>query len=272
MNNFSLSLDDWSNVYYVRYSSGTMGDFLASLLIYSFKKKYLQSGEHSVERFEYLPFCKRWVSYSSDVDQILKNFTVLDETLLYNQLSKRVNNQLPFIIINEKRLNLPNDQCFKNINLIRPVFAKNLSFMATLMKIYKHSFDITLADKDKLSVVGQESTPIKDKFVITRPFFNEACMKGGDPHRNDANKIKYSNLYKIDIFKLIFDKDTQGLEDIIDINDIGVINILNIAQRDVLDIAEYFNIDFMEFYKDSSKIIEIDEITRLFLKCQELSL
>jgi hypothetical protein len=258
MNGFYLSQGDWSNVYYVRYHSGKMGDFLTSLLIYSFRKKYLPPGAFAVENFEYLPHCKRWMSYSSDGNLILKESKVLDETALYNELSARVDNYFPFVIANERPIDIHSDKCFKNINLVRPSFANNLVFMAPIMKIYKHSLDISIPSQDKVfsNLTGQK--------------FHDECKGVLDAYRREESKIDYSNLYRIDIFKLIFEKDAQELKDIIDVNDLGIINMLELAKRDVLDIAEYFDIDFMSFYNSTNKIITTNKVLDLYRKCLEI--
>jgi hypothetical protein len=230
-----VTVDDWSNAYLIKYISGDMGDFVANILDISLIAD--QPWASIRHNSSYYPWSKKWCYANHAVNYLRDNLCwntktpVFSTETLCELLSRNASGSN--ILIYEHQ-NVEHTIDLKNINLIRVFFPPEYALLAEVLKIYKHKFDFVNSYlKAKLN---------KDQFV--------AQMTSNYNDRNNVDLLckpikGYKNLYEFNVIKFLFEGDTQGF-DFIDCNNVRVKNMINLAKGDILEICDYYGIDFAD--------------------------
>lgn len=260
-----ISPNYFEDTYLLYYGAGCMGDFLGSLITYSFHKTFDKPiSYHGPDSFFYEPWSKKWLLRDSS-ENGLRRFMMTKRNLPPVLDSFELAKLLPTITDSKKSLRIPflfvsenlgiyakaehPAQNLSNISLISARFSnlehKPLYFFLSLYKNslhakkLSHSDELEFANWAKQSIMSGNFFPIKDKIK------------------------NYKKYYNVDMLKLILDNDFQDL-DMID-NSSETKNMINVARRDMIEILDFFDLDL-----DNLNNIDTDKLKIIYRRLQNL--
>jgi len=284
-----ITQNDFSDCYMLYYGAGSMGDFLASLIIYSFNEKFNKPFAYNKpDCFYYEPWSKKWVVKDSSMDKFrdylirrrsgppIEKEITLDElaqefqipveaiqsdsemlSLLPKIIPQEKSNKIPFLFVSENlglyfRKDIP-AQKIPNINFIDSKIADKKYYpLYFLLPLYKHSLC-----HDKFN---------RPKFITKENFISDAMKILGKVNedrlqgRNRVIKDKIlqtRNYYEFDIMKLLLNYDPQQLDFLIT-DTAASRNMIDVARKDMLEILEFFDLTLSDL--ESFDIRQLDYI------------
>jgi hypothetical protein len=292
----NISIDNFSDAYLLGYGAGSMGDFLASLMIYSFYKKFNQPHRREIaDSFYYEPWSKKWlvndsttgkfrtyleerknIIHSSDPTNTtnLRKFHITEEMINSsdelahffvrnsgpNKLKK-----IPYFFVSENitfysRTEV-SGQRLKNINFIYSRFKDTALYpLYFLLPLYKNTIS---AKRYSASIFQTRDEFISDtEKILTAAKNNRPIVRGQSEVQDKI--LEKKNHYDFDIMKLLLEYDPQGLEFLIT-DDAESKNMIDLARRDMFDILDFFNLDLGDLtVSDTDHLHKIyDRIERL---------
>jgi hypothetical protein len=289
MNKHIISADNFGDSYMLSYVPGCMGDFLASIILHSFKKKFFPVNCHdNVDSFNYEPWSKKWVVRDStnsklrqylfkreqthpfsdkiNVNDFITEFKLnrtmfqTDKELasfLVSNVDSRKIPELPFFFVSET-LSL-----YSKANAINQQLPGMTVIEACIVDArYKPLYVLLSSYKHKLAGYERNEFSNIDRKMFINYF---ATLSTVNPTSIESKMSGVKKFHKIDMMKLILDYDTQGL-DILLIDDIEIRNMIDTARRDVNDILEFYGLELDNFPK-----FTVDKLNDLYDRLESLN-
>jgi len=257
-NQYSLSMDDFSDSVIIGYDAGSMGDFFSSVLMMSYyiKTNICMPDIGITDRYVYSSETKKWVANdsidnglrfftsNSDRDNYVKKYGLTSSPYMNTNLelrhslmtmSKFYPNKLktiPYFFVSENLgsyLYKKPIQSIKQGNLIYVHMSEKPNMIKNILRFYKNHMWMKFYK-------GQDFLLSKQQFVdnVTHDMTHDPSHK---LQMIDTSDLK--NFVKFDIDKLLFDGDTQGI-DIINTAHPFIANMLTITRNDVDAILKFY--------------------------------
>lgn len=268
--------------YIVVYEAGGLGDFLSSILCYSF---YIETNSQMpydrVDSFTYSPWSKKWVFRDSSAGYLrnyiykikeIKTLSFLSRIQCIQSLNEEFNLKQRFIgtpheldhllsifSIHRDNYSIPyiyTCESFDALKFMVPqmlddyyclhigFFEKRYKFLYYLLRTYKNVLHTNKVDSKEFYVNNYNE------------FFGKL-----HPDRLDVYlKIKQARkIIKVDMLELILNNNTQGLDQI-KINNQQIKNMISTAKYDVLEILDYFG------YSLDTETFGLEEVNNVYEK------
>jgi hypothetical protein len=278
-NQYSLSMDDFSDSFIIGYDPGSMGDFFSSVLMMSYyiKTNICMPDAGSTNRYVYSSETKKWVVNDSidsglrfftskdDHDNCVKKYGLTSSPYMNTNLELRHSlmtmskfypdklKRIPYFFVSENLgsyLYGKPKQSIKQGNLIYVYMSDQPNMIKNILRFYKNHMWIKFYK-------GQNFFLSKQQFVdnVTHDMTHNPSHK---LQMIDTSDLK--NFVKFDIDKLLFNDDTQGL-DIIDTNHPFIANMISITKNDVTAILKFYG-----YTINSAKKLKIADAGKVYDK------